>query len=252
MFSIINNSKSGMSASQGKLDIVGQNIVNSQTNGYKRLDINFSDLLPDTLNRGYIPTNKDLQMDGGVRTTNPIRVYTQGVLKNTGKATDIAIDGKGMFAVTTPNGDVKYTRSSDFALDADGKLVDLNGNTLNINFVNGINYNNAGLSMDNLTINSVGEVFAGDTLVGTIGVYTTIGENNFLSNGDSLYTLKDGIDVMESNDFNIMQGYVEMSNVDMLDEITDMMAMQKALQFNAKGLQMANDMWGLVNNMQSK
>ena len=171
MFSIINNSKSGMSASQGKLDIVGQNIVNSQTNGYKRLDINFSDLLPDTLNRGYIPTNKDLQMDGGVRTTNPIRVYTQGVLKNTGKATDIAIDGKGMFAVTTPNGDVKYTRSSDFALDADGKLVDLNGNTLNINFVNGINYNNAGLSMDNLTINSVGEVFAGDTLVGTYCTY---------------------------------------------------------------------------------
>lgn len=252
MFSIINNSKSGMSASQGKLDIIAQNLVNSQTNGYKKLDINFGDLLPDTLNRGYIPRNKELQMDGGVRTTNPIRVFTQGILKSTGNATDIAIDGEGMFAVTTPNGEVKYTRSSDFALDGEGKLVDLNGNILNIDFVGGMNYANANLTTTSLTINGVGEVFSGDTLVGKIGVYTTVGDNNFLSEGDSLYTLKDGLIVTPSNDFTLMQGYVEMSNVDMIDEMTDMLAMQKALQFNAKGLQMANDMWGIVNNLQSK
>lgn len=252
MFSIINNSKSGMSASQGKLDIVSQNLVNSQTNGYKKLDMNFSDLLPDSLNRGYIPRNKELQMDGGVRTTNPIRVFTQGVLKSTGNSTDIAIDGKGMFAVTTPNGDVKYTRSSDFALDSEGKLVDLNGNTLNIDFVDGINYGNANLTTTNLTINGVGEVFSDGNLIGKIGVYTTVGENNFLSTGDSLYTLKDGLTVTPSTDFTVMQGYVELSNVDIIDEMTDMMAMQKALQFNAKGLQMANDMWGMVNNLQSK
>ena len=144
------------------------------------------------------------------------------------------------------------TRSSDFALDSEGKLVDLNGNTLNIDFVDGINYGNANLTTTNLTINGVGEVFSDGNLIGKIGVYTTVGENNFLSTGDSLYTLKDGLTVTPSTDFTIMQGYVELSNVDIIDEMTDMMAMQKALQFNAKGLQMANDMWGMVNNLQSK
>lgn len=252
MFSIINNSKSGVMANQDKLNIIGQNIVNSQTNGYKKIDVTFSDLLPDTLNRSSIPRSKELQVGGGVRTTNPLRVFTQGMLKRTGMPTDLAIDGEGLFAVTTPNGETKYTRSGDFDMDSTGKLVDLNGNILNIAFDEGKTYENAGLTRDNLKIMDNGEVYADDTRVGVIKLYTAIGDNAFISEGDSLYGIKEGVEVMESKDYSLLHGYVEMSNVDMLDEMTDMMSTQKAIQFNSKGLQMANDMWGIVNNLQSK
>lgn len=252
MYRILNNSKNGMVASQDKLNIVGQNIVNSQTNGYKKLDINFSDLIPETLNRGYIPTNKEVQTGTGVRSTNPIRVHTQGTLNNTGRVTDLAIQGEGMFSVTTPNGDIKYTRNGDFNIDSSGKIVDLNGNILNIEFNGGNNYENVGITVDNLSINKKGEVLVDGNMVGKIGVYTTDGDNEFISEGDNLFKLRELGEIVPSTEYTIMQGYIEMSNVDMIAELTDMMAMQKALQFNARGIQMANDMWGLVNNMRAK
>lgn len=252
MYRILNNSKNGMIASQNKLDIIGQNMVNLDTNGYKKLDMNFSDLVPETLNRWSIPTNKDMQYGTGVRSTNAIRIFTQGSLKNTNRSMDLAIDGNGMFSVTTPDGAKVYTRCGTFNVDSSGKIVDLNGNILDINFQGGKTYANAGITADNIEIRGAGDVVVDGQLLGKIGVYDTDGENDFLSVGEGLYALKEGGKINSATAFTVKQGYIEASNVDMLTEMTDMMAMQKSLQFNTKGMQMANEMWGMVNNLQSK
>ena len=97
MYNIMNNSITGMSANQGKIDIISNNIANSQTVGYKKLDVGFLDLYTDTLSRQSYPHNGDNLITGtGVKISNAIRNLTQGALKETGISTDIAIDGAGI------------------------------------------------------------------------------------------------------------------------------------------------------------
>ena len=96
MYNIMNNSITGMSANQGKIDIISNNIANSQTVGYKKLDSGFLDLYTDTLSRQSYPHNGDNLITGtGVKLSSATRNLTQGALKETGINTEIAIDGDG-------------------------------------------------------------------------------------------------------------------------------------------------------------
>lgn len=253
MYSIMNVSKSGMSANQNKINVISNNIVNVNTTGYKKLEVEFQDLVRESLYKDSYPTNSNNAATGtGVRTINEIRNLNQGSLKNTGIQSNLAIDGDGLFRVIRPNNTYAYTRSGEFNVDSSGKIVDDNGNVLDIQFYNNNNYTNAGITSENLKVNGRGEVFAGDKIVGKVNIYKAEGDNDFLSIGDSLFTARPGINLIVENEATLMQGYTEMSNVNIAQEMTDLISVQRSFQLNSKGITVADDMWSMINNLQSR
>lgn len=253
MYNIMNNSITGMSANQGKIDIISNNIANSQTTGYKKLEAGFLDLYTDTLSRQSYPHNGDNLITGtGVRISNATRNLTQGALKETGISTDIAIDGDGYFRVISSDGTYKYTRSGEFNFDLNGKLVDSYGNFLDINYNNGVNGQDLNLSNGDLTINNKGEVFLNKQNIGSITLYMPQGDNDFTSVGDSLFALNEGAEVYVVDNPKVYQGYVEMSNVSMQVEMTDLIMAQRAFQINSRGVQAIDEMWGMINNLKGR
>lgn len=253
MYNIMNNSITGMSANQGKIDIISNNIANSQTSGYKKLNVGFLDLYTDTLSRQSYPHNGDNLITGtGVRISEATRNLTQGALKETGISTDIAIDGEGYFRVIAKDGSYKYTRNGEFNLDASGKLVDNSGNILDINYNNGINLDNLNLSNGELTISNNGQVFLDKQNIGKIDLYAPQGDKDFTSVGDNLFSLNDGAQVYIVDNPKLYQGYVEASNVSMETEMTDLIMAQRAFQFNSKAMQSTDEMWGMINNLRGR
>ncbi|AJA47908.1 flagellar basal-body rod protein FlgG [Clostridium pasteurianum DSM 525 = ATCC 6013] len=254
-------SRSAMNAQQQKLDAISNNIANVNTNGYKAEKVEFSDLLYENFTRLGYPTNTNNanginsvpQNGTGVKTTDWIRDNTQGSLTETSQETDLALDGSGYFRVIRPDGSAAYERSSDFNLDVNGRLVDSNGNILEINFTNG----NTPLTKGNFMISqdgtlSVKEANGAFQAVGNINVYDAVGEEPFISVGNNLYVPKPGAQIFTANNTNIMQGYTENSNVDIAKEMVDMIAAQRAFQLNTKSLTTADEMWGMVNNLRSR
>lgn len=253
MYGMINISKSGMSSNQNKINVISNNMVNSTTTGYKRLEVGFQDLIRENINRDSYPVNKDgTDIGTGVRSTNEIRNNTQGSLKESGIKTNLAIDGEGLFRVIMPDNTYAYTRSGELTIDSSGKLVDDGGNVLDIKFYDNNSYANVGLTNDNFSVNKYGQVYRGENLVGKIDLYKTVGDNDILSVGDSLFKPKQGAELSVVNNSTIMQGYTEMSNVDLGQEMTDLISVQRAFQLNSKGITVADDMWSMINNLQSR
>lgn len=253
LYNILNNSKRGMSATQDRIDLISNNMVNVNTTGYKKLEAEFQDLFSRTLSKDSYPTNSKNAISGtGVKLSNSFRNFKQGPLVDTGISSNLAIDGEGFFRVNRSDGTYAYTRNGQFSIDSNNKIVDDNGNILDIDFNNNYNYNNLNINSDNISINKFGNLFVDDIQVGKINLYTTIGDNEFLSIGDSLYTVSNENNIRVENNSNIMQGYTEMSNVDLSQEMTDLILMQRAFQMNSKGINTADDMWSMVNNLQSR
>lgn len=247
-------SKTGLDANQDRLDLISNNLANTTTTGYKKLDLSFKDLLSESLDRkGYPLQDKSAIMGTGARTTDWFRSNKQGNLTSTGLNTDLCIDGENhYFRLTTPTGQKVYTRDGSFQIDSAGKLVDAYGNRLDIEYNPG--YENTFLASDKMTINEEGYIYLTEnngisTQIGKINLYTAIGDKAFISNGDSTFVPAENATVYQSGEANIHQGYIEASNVDMAQEFTDMIVTQRAFQLSTKALQTANDMWGMINNI---
>lgn len=259
MLELLLHNRTSMNAEQQKMDAISNNIANMNTDGYKKEDVDFSDLVYDSLKRNGYPTSKTpagevIQQDGtGVRANGFMRDNTQGSVENTGLSTDFALDGSGYFKVIKGDGTAAYERNGNFNLDANGRIVDKNGNILEVNYTNGF----VGLTANNFTVSDDGTVSTktanGDfKTVGKVNVYDTIGQASLLSVGDNLYVPKPGAQMFQTNSTNIMQGYVEKSNVDLSKEMTDMITTQRSFQLSSKCLTTADEMWQMVNNMSSK
>lgn len=219
MYGILNVSKSGMSSTQNKINVISNNIVNSNTAGYKKLDVEFQDLVRAGLSNNSYPTNDVNATTGtGIKSTTEVRNFTQGSLKNTKISTNLAIDGEGLFRVIRSDNTYAYTRNGEFSVDANGTLVDDAGNILDIQFEDEKNYNNSGITSDNLSVNKQGEVFVNDEKIGNINLYKPTGDNDVLSASGNLFIANDGVELIAA-DGDIYQGYTEMSNVDISPRI---------------------------------
>ncbi|MEG2657256.1 MAG: flagellar hook-basal body complex protein [Clostridium sp.] len=261
MYGMFYTNMSAMNAQQNKLDIISNNLVNVQTNGYKKLSSGFQDLYESSLDRLGIPISDDaknkLYVGTGVKSTESVRIQTQGSLKNTKIKTDLAIDGEGLFKVYTEDGTVAYTRDGSFKVDALGTLVNGNGHRLSITDANGneinvpggpINFGKDGFSVDGNGAVSIEN--NGTTLkVGDIKTYKPVGDGDFISVGKSLFIPKEGTTVIETKNRDIYQGYIENSNVDISTEMTDMIVTQRAFQLSSSALKTADDMWQMINNL---
>lgn len=250
MLRAIWTSKAGMNANQVKLDSISNNIANSQTQGYKKLETSFKDLYSESLDRlGYPVNNRDSVIGTGVKTTDWYRNTSQGNILQTLKSTDIAIDGEGFMRLTTPDGGQVYTRDGSFRVDSMGRIVDINGNMLELEPANA----NNGFTSNNFLINTKGEVYKkqNDSFVkvANLPLYNAVGDQAFLSAGGNTYVAAPGVQVYRETDNNVLQGALEGSNVDIGEEFTDMIVTQRAFQLSSKALQTSDEMWGMINNM---
>ena len=252
-------SKMGMNAFQEKLDAIGNNIANSGTTGYKKVNVEFKDLLSEKLDkRGNPLYNKSAIMGTGVKTTAWTRDNTQGHLVETGLSTDLCIEGEGnYFRLTKPDGSKVYTRDGAFKIDRDGTLVDSNANRVDLEFVQGRNSQNTKFREDTMKIDTEGNVFnkEGDLYVkvAKMNLYTAEGNNSFQSVNDNLFVPNEGaqVKIVDVGNTYIHQSYLEGSNIDTAQEMTDMIVTQRAFQLSSKSLQTADEMWGMINNMRS-
>lgn len=281
MLRILWTGRSAMMAQQEKLDSISNNLANIETAGYKRQDVSFKDLVQESLKREGYPTtegNKFRMTGTGVRASGTIRDDSQGDLINTTLKTDFAIDGEGYFRVTRPDGSKAYTRDGNFVIDQNGRLLDKNGNSVDIKYNEGLTFNaTTGVTDGNgnllgIPANDKGPQFKSENFIvtedgslsvknsndeykqiGKISTFLPVGQDSFASIGNNLFVPKNAnVQINEINNVFVKQGYVEGSNVKAEQEMTDMILTQRAYEFGSKALKTADDMWGIANNLRGR
>lgn len=251
----------GMNAQEKNIEVIANNIANINTTGFKRARAEFTDLLYQNerlmgvASRGRDATIPEgAQIGLGVRTAAIRTVHLQGALTNTGNTLDWAINGRGWFQITTPNGDTVYTRDGAFNTNATGQLVTTDGYTV-------IPAINIPINATNVVVSQTGVVSAtipGQTTPQQLGQLTLanfVNEAGLLPLGNNLYqqTAASGpptVGVPGDTAFGTMQqGYLEASNVDPVTEITNLIAAQRAYEMNSKVIQAADQMAGTISNL---
>lgn len=259
---IMHVGKSGMSSTRDNISLVSSNMVNSTTTGYKKLESEFQTLVSSNLDRDSYPNYSENVATGtGVKTSEPFRRDEQGMIRETGKFCDFSIIGEGYFRVIKADGTYAYTRNGSFNIDALGRMVDDYGNFLDITFANGYSYDNVNFSTNsdnhvNLTgtsgtegIDRDGVIRVRGEVIGKINTYNSVGDDDLRSIRDNLFVPKEGVNMVQSKSSYIRQGFIELSNVNLGEEMTNLIALQRAYQLNSKGVITADEMWALINGM---
>jgi flagellar basal-body rod protein FlgG len=253
MFNSLWIAKTGMEAQQMQLDVISNNLANSSTNGFKRAHAVFEDLMyqnlrqvgSSTSEQSQLPTG--LQVGLGVRTVATTRSFTQGSLQQSGNNLDIAVQGNGFFQITMPDGTINYTRDGAFQVNAQGQLVTSNG----LPVANGItvpaNATNVAISADgNVTASIPGNV--SPQPIGTIALASFINPAGLEPRGQNLYaeTAASGQPNTGTPGANglgqLMQGFLETSNVNVVQELVSMIQTQRAYEMNSKAIQTSDQM----------
>ncbi|MEM1048914.1 MAG: flagellar basal-body rod protein FlgG [Pseudomonadota bacterium] len=251
----------GMMAQELNVEVISNNIANQRTTGFKRQRASFQDLLypnqrrvgSETSESGtLVPTG--VQVGSGVRTAATPRIMSQGNLEGTEKKLDIAIRGEGFFQIQLPDGRTAYTRDGSFELDANGTLVTVDGYTVEPN----ITFPNDGRD---ITINAEGvvSVIAGTNTepdqLGQLQMARFVNKAGLEAIGDNLYleTPSSGApQVGNPNDDGfggLLQGYLELSNVNAVTEISDLIAAQRAYELNSRVIKAADEMLSSANQI---
>jgi len=249
---------SGMAAQKMTIDVIANNLANVNTTGFKKSRTEFQDLMYQTISQAGAQTSDGGQVPTGIQVgmgTMPIgvqKMFMQGDFQETKNELHVAIEGRGFFKVLSNEEDA-YTRSGNFKLDADGNIVTPNGDALQPEL---------SISSDTISIKigSDGSVTTFDstgagTLLGTLELYSFPNPAGLKSMGHNLYQAMDasgeavsgtpGSDGMGT----VVQGYLEISNVDVVEEMVSMIMAQRAYEINSKAIKTADEMMSIVNNL---
>ena len=251
----------GMLAQQMNVEVISNNIANMNTSGYKRQRAEFNDLLYQDMRRVGSNSSQEgtivpsgIQLGLGVKPAAVYRISEQGSIQMTDNPLDMAMNGKGLFMVEMPNGETGYTRAGSFQLSPDGDLVTPDGYPVQPGIT---------IPVDavGVTVNANGEVWVDldgqvdPQLVGQIEVARFPNEAGLRALGDNLF-----VETQASGQANVgvpgqagfgslLQGAVESSNVDMVKEITNMVAAQRAYEMNSKVITASDEMMRNVSQM---
>lgn len=250
----------GMKAQQLQIDTTSNNISNVNTIGYKKQRAEFADLFYQTMEYAGTATSATTQSPTGievglgVRPTAITKIFTQGNFKETTNNLDLAITGKGFFQVQLPDGTVAFTRNGAFKLDGEGNVVNSDGYRLIPEIVVPEDATQISIGVDG----TVSVLQAGDTQMNQIGQVEianfinpaglhSLGDNNFINtnaSGDAI------LGVPGLNGFGqVRQGFVEMSNVQLVEEMTDLITGQRAYEANSKAIVTSDEMLQTVNQL---
>ena len=245
--------KTGMEGQQSKLDAISNNLANVGTNGYKRSGVAFEDLMYQNLRpagsasseQTALPTG--LQVGLGVRVAATTRNFSQGALTNTGGNFDVAIKGNGFFQITLPDGSTGYTRDGGFQVDAGGQIVTNAGYVVQPGITVPAGATSIKIGEDGI----VNATLAGQTTpqsLGQIQLATFINPAGLEPKGGNLYgeTAASGTPNAAapgtSGHGTLQQGFVEGSNVNVVEELVTMIATQRAYELNSKAIQTSDQM----------
>ncbi|KAF1044615.1 flagellar basal-body rod protein FlgG [Xylophilus sp.] len=245
--------KTGMEAQQTQLDVVSNNLANVSTNGFKRATAVFEDLIYQNLrqvganstDQSQLPTG--LQVGLGVRTVATSRNFGQGSLQQSGNKLDVAIRGNGFFEVTLPDGTIGYTRDGGFQLDSQGRVVTSGGLAVNGGITVPANATNISIAADGtVSVTLPGNVQPQQ--VGQITLANFVNPAGLEPRGQNLFTETAASGqpqqgVAGTNGIGtIMQGFVETSNVNVVQELVTMIQTQRAYEMNSKAVQTSDQM----------
>lgn len=248
----------GMSAQQLNIDVIANNLANVNTNGFKRSRADFQDLMyqtiraPGATTATGATTPTGLQVGMGVRPIAIQKLFTQGEYTQTGNQLDLAIEGKGFFKVLRGTEEL-YTRSGAYKLDKDGYVVDSEGNRLQPEFA--VPANTVSIAVDSggriVALGSDGTELGAVqlqlyTFTNPAGLFSK-GKNYFIptpASGDPTSGTP-GVDGVGT----IAQGFLEMSNVNVVEEMVAMIIAHRAYEANSKTIQTSDQLLQMANNV---
>jgi flagellar basal-body rod protein FlgG len=245
--------KTGLESQQVQMDVIANNLANVGTNGFKRSRAVFEDLLyqnirqpgADSSSQDILPSG--LQVGTGVRPVATERLHSQGGLQDTGNSRDLAINGKGFFSVLMVDGTPAFTRDGSFQIDENGQLVTASGYPVEPAILIPNNALSITVSQDGI-VSVMTPGSADSEQVGQITLSTFVNPAGLQSVGENLYreTTASGVRNESVPGLNgagrIYQGYVETSNVNVVEEMVSMIQTQRAYEINSKAVQTSDEM----------
>ncbi len=246
-------SKTGMEAQQTQLDAISNNLANASTNGYKRSHAVFEDLMYQNLRQAganstdqtTLPTG--LQLGLGTRAVATSRSFSQGNLQQSSNPLDVAVSGQGFFQLQMPDGTTGYTRDGSFQVSATGQLVNNNGYTVQPGITIPANSTSVTIGNDG-TVSVVLPTQATPQTVGKIQIANFVNPAGLDPKGQNIYaeTAASGTPNAGTAGQNglgtLQQGFVETSNVNVVEELVGMIQTQRAYELNSKAIKTSDDM----------
>jgi flagellar basal-body rod protein FlgG len=251
--------KTGLDAQQTRMTVVSHNLANASTNGFKKDRAVFEDLLYQNVKQVGAATSQDttsptgLNLGTGVRVVATEKNYTQGGLNNTGNSLDVAINGRGFFQVLMPDGSFAYTRDGSFKMSPEGELVTASGYRVQPAISVPTGAQSISIGMDGV----VSAQIAGEsapTQIGTVQLTDFVnpaglqprGENMLVESAASgpAQTSTPGLNGLGM----LQQGFLEGSNVNVVEELVTMIETQRAYEMNSKAISTTDQMLQYVSN----
>jgi flagellar basal-body rod protein FlgG len=260
MLKALFTSATGMKGQQRYVDTIANNLANVNTTGFKRSQVNFQDLLYETVvppgtesAQGFeIPTG--LQIGSGVQFVSTTRVFTQGTPINTGNSLDIAIEGKGFFQITMPDGSTTYTRDGSFRINSQGQLVTPQGYLLSPAITIPADATEVQIGQDG-TVQVIQGSATASTSVGQITLANFVNPSGLLALGGNLYAETTASGAATSGTAGqagfgtLTQGFLEGSNVDVVTELVNLILAQRAYEINSRAIRSSDEMLAAVNTL---
>ena len=250
----------GMNAQQTNMDVISNNLANVDTNGFKKSRADFQDLMYQTKVVPGASTGQDtnnptgLQVGTGVKTVGTKKLFSQGNFKDTSNPLDVAIEGNGFFQIQLPDGTTAYTRNGSFKLDNAGNVVNSDGYKLLPEIVIPEDATQISIGVDGIVnvlqagataMTQVGQIEL-TNFVNPAGLHS-LGDNNYINTGAS------GDPINSTPGLNGLgqtrQQFVEMSNVQLVEEMTDLITGQRAYEANSKAIVTSDEMLQTVNGL---
>jgi flagellar basal-body rod protein FlgG len=251
--------KTGLDAQQTNMAVIANNLANVNTTGFKRDRAVFEDLIYQNIRQVGAQSSQDttlpsgLALGTGVRTVSTQKLHTQGNIVQTKNSFDLAIQGRGFFQVLHPDGSIVYTRDGSWSLDADGQIVNANGFPMEPSITIPANTLSVTVGSDGVVTAMISGNTA-PTQIGTIELADFINPMGLEAIGDNLFretaasgtvaTSTPGQDGLGT----IIQGSLESSNVNVVEELVNMIETQRAYEMNSKAISTTDEMLSYVNN----
>ena len=253
MLRALSTAATGMEAQQTKLDVTSNNIANVSTVGFKKSSVNFSDLMYQTERAAGSSSSSSTQVPAGTdvglgtRVSSTPRMFTEGDMQTTTNPMDVAITGNGFFQVTLPTGEIAYSRNGSFQLDNEGKLVTGDGYPLSGDLTIPPEATAINIAGDGTVTATVPNETAAVT-VGQIQLATFANPAGLTPLGNTLFapTVASGTATTQTPGTGaagtLLSGSLEMSNVNVVQEMVDLIAGQRAYEINSKVIKAADEM----------